>query len=243
MQTPSLASTLLQMTEARLTGLNTMLPGIVVAVDIAAGKCDVQPLLQRINSDGVAVTLPVISNCPIGFYRAGDAGVFIPLKVGHNVEIRFCQRSLDIWLSKGGTVDPSDARLHHLSDAVVYPGLYPLTSPPANASPDNLVVVNGSGKIEIFPDGKIKFDNGTGSTEIDSDGKYTFTNGSATFEITSDGKFKIQGASDELLTIVSDLIDKLTQVKTPTMLGPEPFLSTDIIDLEMIKARVDGLKE
>lgn len=225
MQTPSLAQTLNDMVEARLTGLHTMLPGKVIKVDVAAGKCDVQPLLQRINSDGEAVTLPPIVNCPIGFYRAGDAGIFIPLKVGNLVEIRFCERSLDIWLSKGGTVDPKDARKHNLSDAVVYPGMYPLTDPPTGASPDNIVIINASGKIEIAPSGKI-----------------TLTAGSGKMEMTPDGKFKLTGASDELLTVLSDLIAKLKLVKTPTILGPQTFLTSDIADLAAIKTRLDGLK-
>lgn len=207
-QTPTLAQVITDAIETRLTGLHTMLPGKVVAVDVAKGKCDVQPLIQRQGLDGNPITLPVITNCPIGFYRAGKAAVYLPLAVGHNVEIRFCERSLDIWLAKGGTVDPADARKHQLSDAVAYPGLYDFTQAPADADPANLVIVNDKAKITMTPD----------------------------------GKFKIQGVADELLQCISDLIAKLEVIKTPTMLGPQTFLPTDITDLVAIKTRIDGLK-
>lgn len=160
-QTPTLAQTILDTIEGRLTGLHTMLPGIVVAVDVAKGTCDVKPTLKRLRADGTASDLPVIVNCPIAFYRAGAAAVYLPLAVGHSVEIRFCERSLDIWLTKGGTVDPKDARKHNLSDAVVYPGLYDFTQAPSGADPANLVIVNGSSKITMTPDGKFKI----GATE------------------------------------------------------------------------------
>lgn len=225
-QTPTLSQVILDAIDARLVRLNTMLPGIVVAVDVAAGKCDVQPLLKRLDVSGNPVPLPIISNCPIGFYRAGAAGVYLPLAVGHQVEIRFCQRSLDIWLTKGGTVDPQDKRKHDLSDAVVYPGMYDFTQPPADADPANLVVVNDSSKITLEPDGLVRLENGGG-----------------TVEMTAAGKFKIQGASDELFQCVVDLIALLKTVQTPTMFGPQTFLASNITSLEAIRARVAGMKE
>lgn len=160
-QTPSLSKTILDAIEGRLLGLHTMLPGKVVKVDVAKGKCDVQPLIMRLRADGTSVPLPIIANCPIGFYRAGTAAVYLPLAVGHNVEIRFCERSLDTWLTKGGTVDPEDARKHNLSDAVVYPGLYDFTQPPADADPADLVIVNESAKINLTAAGKFKFQGAT----------------------------------------------------------------------------------
>lgn len=205
--TPTLTQVITDAIETRLTLLHTTMPGIVTEVDVKAGKCTVQPSLQRQDSEGNAVTFPPIPNCPIAFYRAGTAAIYLPVKVGNKVEIRFCERSLDIWLVKGGTVDPADKRKHNLSDAIVYPGLYDFTDPPKDADPNNLVIVNGASKITLTPD----------------------------------GKFIIQGA-DELLGIISDLIDKLTQVKTPTMLGPQTFTGPDITALDALKSRVDSMK-
>lgn len=215
MQTPTLAKVIQDAIEARLTGVHTMLPGRVVKIDIKKGKCDVQPLIKRIGADGQAVTLPVIPNCPIGFYRAGKAAIYLPVAVGHSVEIKFCERSLDIWLTKGGTIDPEDRRKHNLSDAVVYPGLYDFTDPPSEASASRVIIVNDAGRIEIDPS----------------------------------GKFLLKGPSDEVIDLLiqglgklSDTIQKLTQVQTPTMMGPQTFLPTDISDLSTLKTGVDEIK-
>lgn len=207
--TPTLAQVMLNAIEARLNGLHTLLPGKVVSVDVKAGKCDVQPLLKRLGSDGNPATLPQIKNCPIGFYRAGSAAVYLPLQVGDGIEIKFCERSLDIWLTKGGTIDPEDKRKHHLSDAVVYPGMYDFTDPPSDADPTKLVIVNSTSKITLSPD----------------------------------GKFTMTGAGGEdVLHILSDLIAKLQTVEVPTMMGPQMFLPTDILDLEAIQERIDGIR-
>lgn len=243
--TPSLAQTFQDTIEARLTGLHTMLPGKVVSVDVAAGKCDVQPLIKRVNADGVVTTLPIITNCPIGFYRASKAAVYLPLKVGDGVEIRFCERSLDIWLSKGGTVDPDDARKHNLSDAVAYPGLYDFTNPPTDAHPDNLVIVNDQIKITQEPTGTILIENPAASITMDDQGNFELENDEGNLHLTKDGKFQFQGAADELLETLIDVMQTLITAVTPDPLSGDQiaFTPSTILDLQAEKARLEGLKE
>lgn len=160
-QTPTLEAVIQEAMEARILGLHTMMPGVVVDVDYSTGSCTVQPSLQRLGADGNPATLPNISNCPIGFYRAGNAAVYLPIKPGAKVEIRFCERSIDLWLTQGGTVSPADKRKHHLSDAVVYPGLYDRSDPPEDADPDNLIIINGDAMIAMSPDGKFAIEGAT----------------------------------------------------------------------------------
>jgi len=139
--------------EARLGELHTCMPAKVVKVDVAAAKCDVQPILKRKYGDGEVVKLPVISNVPISFYRAGNAFISLPVHVGDYVELRFSERSIDIWKSKGGDVDPLDPRKFDLSDAIAYPGLYPFTMPPEGATANDIVIKNDQSTIIIKPDG------------------------------------------------------------------------------------------
>jgi hypothetical protein len=189
MATPTLSKVIEDAIDAKLYGLHTMLPGKVSKVDVAKGKCDVQPLLMRQKADGTVTALPPIPNCPIASYRAGKSGVFLPVKVGDYVEIRFCERSLDVWLSKGGTIDPADRRKHNLSDAVVYPGLYPFSDPPVSADPANLVVVNDKAKITEKPTGEIVIDANAGQSKI---------------TLKADGTIELTGAT--AIKALSDLI-------------------------------------
>lgn len=155
-ENPSLAKVIEDAIENRLSSLNTMLPGKVVAVDVAKGKCSVQPLIKRKYADGTVKDLPVIANVAIANYRAGKAFITLPVKVGDMVEVRFSQRSLDIWLSKGGSVDPLDPRKFHISDAVAYPGMYPFSDPPAGATADDVVIKNDTTTVIIKPSGEVQ---------------------------------------------------------------------------------------
>jgi len=57
------------------------------------------------------------------------ADLVTPVAVGDTGLLVFCDGSLDVWLSKGGLVDPLDDRHHALSDAVFIPGLRPFSNP------------------------------------------------------------------------------------------------------------------
>lgn len=153
---PSLSKVIEDAIEERLSTLNTMLPARVVRVDVPAGVCDVQPSLLKKYSDEVVVPMPVITNVPIQNYRAGNAFISLPVKVGDLVELRFSQRSLDIWKSKLGDVDPLDPRKFHLSDCVAYPGMYPLKDPPEGASATDIVIKNDQTTFTIKPNGEMQ---------------------------------------------------------------------------------------
>lgn len=153
---PSLAFVIKQAIDDRMSEVYTSIPARVERVYHDKGLCDVQPVLQRTYTDGAVVNLPVVSNVPIAFYRAGKAYVSLPLKVGDYVNLTFSQRSLDVWLNKGGIVDPGDPRKFSLADAIAYPGVYPITEPLTEPSSENLIIRNDQSKIVLKPDGTIE---------------------------------------------------------------------------------------
>lgn len=153
---PTQAKVLKDAIRAALLNVNTCLPGVVTSVDVAAGKCDAKPVLRRKFASGEIVDLPVITNVPIAQLRAGKAFVSVPVKVGDYVLLVFSQRSIDLWLTSGGSVDPKDPRSHALSDAIAYPGVYPFSDPPAGALADALVIKNDQSTIIVKPNGEIK---------------------------------------------------------------------------------------
>jgi hypothetical protein len=57
------------------------------------------------------------------------ADLVVPVAVGDTGLLVFADDSLDVWLSKGGLVDPLDDRHHALSDAIFIPGLRPFSNP------------------------------------------------------------------------------------------------------------------
>lgn len=148
---------------AHLAEIHTALPGKVVRYDAATGKADVKPVILRFyeGEDGgeIEVPYPVVTNVPVMFPRGGGAFVSLPLKPDDPVWLLFSQRSLDRYLETDGTqeVDTEDARRHHLSDALCYPGGGTWRNAIPNAHPDDLVIgIEDEGaEIHVTPGGDV----------------------------------------------------------------------------------------
>ena len=117
-----------------ISRINTVLPAKITKYDFKTRKCSVKPLLNYISQDGQEIELPIINNVPLKTISSGGAIINLPVSIGDFVEIRFCQRSLEEWLSNGKQVTPDDPRTHDLTDAFASYGLNPFNviSPASN---------------------------------------------------------------------------------------------------------------
>lgn len=168
-RSPSLEEVLRMATHQALFEVHTALPGKVEKYDEKTQKADVKPLLKRtvINDDGTELSesLPVISDVPVLFPRAGGFFISFPVQPGDFVLLVFCERSIDKFTAgTGGEVDPVDLRMHDLSDAVALPAFYPFSRPIKDANPDDLVLGQDAGgaQLAIKDGGKVEitFDKG-----------------------------------------------------------------------------------
>lgn len=164
-QTPSLEQIVKDGIEATVANLHVALPAEVVSYDAAKQRCSVQPLIRRKYEDGSVVNLPIITNVPVAFPRAGNAFISLPLQKGNSVLLVFSERSLDRWLSQGGVTTADDPRKHDLSDAVAIPGVYPFNNP-CEASTDSIRIQYGDARIDVMSDGKFKFENTNEGKEL-----------------------------------------------------------------------------
>lgn len=138
--------------DARIGEVHTAIPGKVVRVNMAGANIrsvDVQPLIQRAHIDEdekrVAETMPVIPSVPVAFPSAGDYRVTFPIAVGSTGVILFSEASLDVWLAKGGTVDPGDDRRCSLADGIFLPGLRSLAESLGSVPADRMTVGDDGG--------------------------------------------------------------------------------------------------
>jgi hypothetical protein len=150
--TPTLQELLLQAIESRVTDIHVALPAIVQKYDATKQTCEVQPCIKKKYSDNTVVNLPLITNVPVVFPRTSKAYLHIPLKKNDYVLLIFCERSLDIFMQKGGIVDPEDYRKHNLSDAVAIAGLFPQGTEIQGAT-DKVDLVNDLAKISLEESG------------------------------------------------------------------------------------------
>jgi hypothetical protein len=132
-RTPSLSELLNASVTQAFDGFFVALPGRVEKYISATQTADIKPLLKRavIDQDGGedVEELPVIPNVPILFMRTSQFFLSLPLSVGDNVLLLFCDRSIDGYMGSTGAVDldPVDLRQHNISDAVAIPGFFPIS--------------------------------------------------------------------------------------------------------------------
>jgi hypothetical protein len=160
--TPSLPEVIRRAVEAGLADAHVAIPAKVTRVDLAKGQLDVQPLVKDLREleDGniEAVSVPVVTNVPVVWPGAGGFRLTFPIAAGDIVLLVFSDRSLDVWLAKGGEVDPADPRRHALSDAVAIPGIRPFSAPWTGAASDGATLGKDGGTQVKVTNGVIELD-------------------------------------------------------------------------------------
>ncbi len=136
-----------QVVDDRLRRVNTCLPGRVDSYDAQTRTAEVTPLVQERYADGTLLPPPSIAGVPIVMPGGASSGLCIPIAAGDIVLLLFAQRSIDGWKSDGGSVDPQDARMHSLADAVGIAGLFPSTT--SHVDGDGLLLYNGQAKLRL----------------------------------------------------------------------------------------------
>jgi hypothetical protein len=152
-----------QAVENRVSQVHTSIPGRVESYDASKRKASIKPLVKRRYRDGRVDDMPVVVNVPVVFPEGGGARITFPVSRGDTGLLVFAERSIDVWLSRGGDVDPNDFRKHDISDGVFIPGLHPFNSAPS-ADASSVVIEFGGAKIKIQPDEKLAI--GTSAAEL-----------------------------------------------------------------------------
>lgn len=107
--------------ERMLGNLRTATPGIVKEVDLSKQTVTVQLAIQGkiVDQTGTAkwVNMPLITDVPIVWPRAGGFALTFPVAPGDECLVVFGERCIDSWWQSGGVQKPIDDRQHDLSDA------------------------------------------------------------------------------------------------------------------------------
>lgn len=159
-------------TNYALTAIHTALPGSIISYDYTTQKAVIQPLLNKVWSDGTTTPMPVLENVPVIFPRAGGASLTFPVVEGDTCLLVFIERSIDLWLTQGGQVNPDDPRKFDLSDGVALMGLFPFSETSEADNNTDLLLTYAGSKIRIKQSGAIVIESsntvalGTSTTEV-----------------------------------------------------------------------------
>ena len=153
-QAPTLSQLIKQAIDNRLVDVHTALIGQVERYDHKTQLADIQPVLKRslkfLDDRTIQEQLPLLSEVPVLFPRAGGFFCSFPIQPGDFVQIIFNETSIDEFLAEKPTRIGSADRFS-LQGAVAIPGIYPLSKPLKNAHKTNLVLGKENG-VQIHID-------------------------------------------------------------------------------------------
>ena len=203
---------------AILCNVHTALPGIVVSYDASENKATIQPALNKNFSSG-AMPMPILENVPVQFPN----NIKFPILKDDYVLLIFVERSIDLWLSVGGQVTPTDPRKFDLSDAIAIPGLMPFSDVSGDYNNEDFIIEYQGSKIIIQKDGSI--------------------------QINTANKVAIGNQTVELLQKISDTLAGIAAITTTIVVPPGgiplpgvPFPIDNALTFTTIKSQIDSIK-
>lgn len=210
-QTPTLAKVIQDAILLQLGDLHTCMPGIVKAVDHVKKTVDVRLSLKRkYIIDDSPIELPMLSRVPLGFLQTKEAIISLPVAVDDDVWVFFSERSLDAWKNVKDTQSIPN-RIVSPDD----PRMHHISD--AVAVPMFKAISSG---VQSDPT-KILIQNKDGKVTISPDGKHFIGNG-----------------SEELLSLFSETLQAIVDMKTNTQIGPQPPVNA--ATFASIKSRLDS---
>jgi len=164
----NLSNTIQTVVASVLENMHTCIPGEIIKYDFSKQRAQVRPLIKKAYNDGTEESQPIIVNVPVVWPRGTNSMLHMPLNSGDTVMIYFSERSLEVWLDRGGEASPGEERKFDLTDAVAIPGVYPFNVPSLATNNDDVVLIHGGSKLTLKKNGDI---------DIDSAGDVTINGG------------------------------------------------------------------
>lgn len=134
----------------------------VLSYDLNDGapKADVQPVHKYRTNTGEFIDPPILYDVPVPPLSWGDFVIHAPLNEGDFVVVSYSERSLDDWLTNGGTnIEAKDPRRFNDQDAIVLRRIDPDGAGADSASVQSGALTlskrDGSVRIVITADGKV----------------------------------------------------------------------------------------
>lgn len=163
-QEPSIDSSLNDIFQGLLSGINTVMPGYILSYNNSTQLAKVQPVFKTsfLNDDNEEVIKdrPPIENVPVIFPRAGGYFISFPVATNDPVLLVFSQRSIDAYMETDGKkiVDPIDNRKFDLSDCFALPGMITGKNKLSNTLSNGLKIAkeDDSTIIQIASNGEVQ---------------------------------------------------------------------------------------
>lgn len=164
--------------------LRVAIPAIIESFDAGKQTVSVQPAITENIQVGEETTkamkLPILTDIPICFPRAGGYSITLPIKKGDECLLVFADMCIDGWWQSGGVQDQMETRRHDLSDAFAIIGTTSQPRKVSSYSTENMQIRTDDGKIVI------ELEKSSGNVNVQCVGD---------FKVNAGGDVKIKGAN------------------------------------------------
>lgn len=177
--------------------LYTALPAKVVAYKEDKQFVDVEPSFSVFMKETVKLPYPRINDVPLMFPSSGGALLSFPVNVGDTVLLLFSKYRIDEWKAgEGQKVDIIKGAQHTINNAVAIAGLYTEKSH-LSPNPDDVELKFNDNKIVLKKDGSV--------------------------EIVTDSSLKVTNSSEELISLLIDTLNTISEATVNTTYGVSPL--------------------
>lgn len=173
--------------ERKMRNYHTNVRAQVIAVNVAGPSVDVQPLPSTDFDDGTVDKYPVIYDVPVQLPsgNGGKARLTMPIKPGDIVGLSFSERNES---------SRQDKQTHGLFAGWAVTEIFTDgNSKPIH--PDNVVLENDKGKLEMTPDGDFTLTTPQSTLKVLKDGTFEFQNGAMSIAGKPDGSGNISNGA------------------------------------------------
>lgn len=217
--------------EQRLAGenvaanLRVAIPGIIKSFDPATQTATVQPAIsenvRQGQDDAKPTNLPLLTDVPCIFPRAGGYCLTFPVKEGDECLLVFSDMCIDGWWQSGGVQGQMETRRHDLSDASAILGITSVPRAVKGYSANSVVLRNEDNDSLFEIVDKTKTINITGAENINvtavsditvtTDGNIT-VKAKGNIDATADGTFNAKSTGAMTLESAASI-----SLKAPTL--------------------------
>jgi Phage protein Gp138 N-terminal domain len=192
------------MIDGHVRNIWTALPVTIASYNAALQTASVRSMIIPGRNDPITgqkqilFPMPIINDCPVMFPGGGGFHLTFPIAVGDEGLLILATRQIDGWWATGNASQPSDLRMHDLSDGFVMVGV---SSKPKAISGVNTTAVqlrnsDGGSIVEIFGGKHIALSTSAAGANI-----YVQANGAgSTVYLHSQGPLAINSATSITLT-------------------------------------------
>ncbi|MGB0907415.1 MAG: Gp138 family membrane-puncturing spike protein [Maricaulaceae bacterium] len=189
----------------------TVQVGQIISFDPMCQSALVQLGIQM-NLNGTLVDVAPIPDVPVVFPMAGQRGLSYPVRQGDQCLVVFADRAIGRWLDRGGTVDPEDTRIKHLTDAICIPGLSSCANPIEDFNNNAVKITGGDEAFMTLGEDNIHMETQNTNADFTED-KITLTTDNAKIEI-GENCLAFKAGGNELLQVLIEFANGVTPPRT-----------------------------